>query len=132
MNYYVIEVPQVDVGQVAGKNLLDLRVNLFALGLVHRGASPVDQTIDLRIDVIAAVGMLGRKARGVKGVIEDVGILVAANPAERVELKRSFVHVGIKRSELETAYIQRYSHHAELLLQGRGQQSRGFDRRSLH
>jgi hypothetical protein len=42
----------------------------------------------------------------VEGVIKDIGIFIAANPAQRVELEGSFQHVRIKRCKLKAADVQ--------------------------
>src|SRR5215472_8124517 len=103
MHYDIIEIPEVNVGKLVGQNPLNLRVDLFAFCLVH-GASPrVDQVIDLRIYVKPSIRMPGRKARGVKGIIKDVRIFIASDPAQGVKLEGSFLDVGVKCGKLKAA-----------------------------
>ena len=79
---HVVVVPEIDVRQIFRKNLLHLRVQLLAHVLVKFAARLVDKRIHLRIGVKAAVGAVRRELGGVEDVFEDVGIFVAADPAQ--------------------------------------------------
>jgi hypothetical protein len=72
--------------------------------------------------VSAAIGPFGRNARRAEGVAEDVRLLVPANPAQGVHLKRSPRQILDKRRRLITANLQCNPHLRQLLLQRRRQQ----------
>ena len=67
-----------------------------------------------------------------EGIFEDVRILVSADPAQAVHLKRPMLHIRKKRGELEAADIERNADFAQLLLYHRDHQARIRVRRSLH
>ena len=91
VDYDVVHVPQVDVGQIAGQDALDLGVNLPALFLVQRSVAFLKQVVHLGIGVTAPIGPLGREAGRVKSVFEDIRVLIAVtHPAQRIELKCAF------------------------------------------
>ena len=68
VDYDVVHVPQVDVGQIAGQDALDLGVNLLALFLVQRSVTFLKQVVHLGIGVTATIGTLWREAGRVKSV----------------------------------------------------------------
>src|SRR6266700_6510053 len=76
--------------------------------------------------------MLGREAGRVEGIVKNVRVFIAADPAQRVDLKRAFHHVGIKSGEFKAADIERNPDFSQLLLQYRRQQTRCFLRSGLH
>ncbi len=65
-------------------------------------------------------------------MLEDVGVFVAADPAQGKELERAASDVGVKRGEFKAADIERNAHFAQLLLENGGEQARGFLGRGLH
>src|ERR1700746_2377908 len=81
---------------------------------------------------MAAIGALRREARARERVTEDVGLLVAADPAQRVHLERPASHVGIEGGEFVTPQIKSDAHPGKLLLQYGGQQARAFVGAGLH
>ena len=86
VHQHIVEIPEIDVGQVFGDDALNFVIDDFALLLVERAAAFADQLVDPRVRVEGAVGALGREAGGVEDVFEDVGVLVAANPAHGIHL----------------------------------------------
>src|SRR6516164_2226509 len=107
MHHHVVQIPEIDVGQIAGQDLLDFGINLLAPGLVQGPVTLFQETVDAGIGVEPAVGAFGRKAGGVKRVFEDVRVLVAeADPAQVVELEVAVHDVGIKKRKLKAADVQ--------------------------
>jgi hypothetical protein len=49
MDQHVVAIPQVDVRQVFGDDLLKLRVDLFSLLLIDCAAALVDECVNFRI-----------------------------------------------------------------------------------
>src|SRR5437899_614054 len=92
----IIQIPEIYVRQIAGEDLLDLRVDLGALALIELTAALRDQSVNLRIAVVTAIGAPGREAAGGEDSFKNVGILIAADPAQRINLEGSFGHVGVK------------------------------------
>src|ERR1700722_7243324 len=66
------------------------------------------------------------------GVVEDVRILVSADPAQRIHLERTLADVGVERGKLKAYYLQSNPYVEQLLLQNHRQQSAGFISRGLH
>src|ERR1700733_1915881 len=64
--------------------------------------------------------------------VKDVWILIASNPTQPVELKRSVSYVGKKSSRLEAANVERNPHLAQLLLHHRHHQPCALCGGSLH
>src|SRR5262249_55155582 len=88
---HVVEIPQINVREIGGELLLNLTIDRLPFGLIDLAASLFDPRINLWIAVEAAVGALGRKARRMKHVLKDIGILVgAADPTQGVELISAF------------------------------------------
>ena len=54
-----VAIPEIDGGQIFGENLLRLGVILAAAGLVGILGGVIEQRIEFRIRVMAAVGALG-------------------------------------------------------------------------
>src|ERR1700692_5066172 len=80
MYQHVIEVPQIDVGNIARQDFLNFIVKFFPSILIDLAARQVDQDIDTRVAVETAVCALGRESVGVEGVFKNVGIFVSTNP----------------------------------------------------
>ena len=74
----------------------------------------------------------GRKAARSEDGFKNIGILVTADPAQRIKLEGAFDHVGIKGGELKGADVERDAHLAQLLLQDGGKQASGFFSGGLH
>ena len=64
--------------------------------------------------------------------IKNIGIFVAANPAQPIELKRTMGHVGKESSEFEAANVERDANLAQLLLNDGDHQPRVFVGGRLH
>src|SRR5579859_1459346 len=127
MHHDVVHVPQVDVRQITGQYALNFSVNLLAFLLVHGPAALFDQAVYLRIGVVSPIGTFGREAGGVKGVFEDIGVLIAvAYPTQRIKLKCASEDVGIERGKLKAADVQGNTNSSQLLLQDSGDQARGL------
>src|SRR5437763_6726579 len=112
----IIQIPEIYVGQIAGEDLLSLRVDLGALALIELAAALRDQSVNSRIAVVTAVGAPGREAAGGEDSFKNVGVLIAANPAQRIKLEGALGHVGIKGGELHGADVQFDTYRAQLLL----------------
>ena len=84
VHQHIVQIPQIDVRQVLGQDLLDLVVDDLAFCLIESAAAFANQFIDARIGVEGAIGALGSEAGGVEDVLEDVGIEIAA-PTQRSE-----------------------------------------------
>ena len=91
-----------------------------------------DQLVHLGIGVESSIRALGSEALGREHVLEDVGIEIAAYPAQRMKLICAFRDVGVEGGELEAVNVERDSDGAQLLLKNGGQQSRRLFRRRLH
>src|SRR5438105_3135856 len=112
----IIQIPEIYVRQIAGKDPLHFSVNFFALVLVKLAAPVSDKGVNLRIGVITAVGAAGRETGGIEDIFENIRILVGADPAQRIKLEGSFGHVGIKGGELHGVDVQFDAYSAQLLL----------------
>ena len=112
----IIQIPEIYVRQIAGEDLLYLGVDLSALALIELAAALRDQSVNLRIAVVTAVGAPGREAAGGEDSFKNVGILIAADPAQRIKLEGSFGHVGIKGGELHRTNVEFDTYRAQLLL----------------
>ena len=123
---HVIEVPQIDIRHILCQHFLNFRVQPSAGILIGFAARLVDQPVDPRIGIETAVGAFGRESVGVKGVLKNIRIFVAADPAQRINLESAAGDVGKKCGELEGADVERNAHISQLLLQHRSQQPRGF------
>src|ERR1700690_207638 len=124
MHQHIVEEPQVDVGKVVGQDRLNLIVNRLAKGGVRLCAALIDQRVEPRVDVEAAVRPVWRKLLGVKSVFENIGIFVAANPPQRIHLVGAASDVGKESGELKGANIKLDTDRAQLLLQHGGDQAR--------
>ena len=80
---------------------------------------------------MSAVGARRRHFLRVEDVVENIGIVVRAHPAKRVELKASVRDVGIKRGEFKRPQLERDSDALPLIGQRFGQKPRGFIRGSF-
>src|SRR5215469_13358651 len=116
MHQNVVKIPQVNIGQVLGEDLLDLGIVVFAGVLVRFDSRPVNQGVDARVVVVLAVCPVGNNAGGVKGVFEEVGIFICAQPAQRIHLKFAMGDVGQKGGRFVAADIERDSNVTQLLL----------------
>ena len=67
-----------------------------------------------------------------KRIFENIGIFIAADPAQSIHLKRSVLHIGEKRRKLKAADIERNSHLSQLLLHDGDHHARVGISRSLH
>src|SRR5437588_10554758 len=112
----IIQIPEIYVRQVAGKDPLHFSVNFFALVLIELTAALRDQSVNLRIAVVTAVGAPGREAAAGEDSFKNVGVLIAADPAQRIKLEGSFGHVGIKGGELHGTNVELDAYRAQLLL----------------
>src|SRR5438552_16521593 len=90
----IIQIPEIYVRQIAGEDLLYLRVDLGALALIELAAALRDQSVNLRIAVVTAAGAPGREAAGGEDSFNNVGVLIAADPAHRSTLQGPSAHVG--------------------------------------
>src|ERR1035437_7777217 len=111
---HVVEIPEIDVRELLRHDLLNTAVVGFEPLPVYRGASIVDEPVDLRVGVIAAICPSGRSAGGGKNVFENVRILVAADPAQGEKLECAASDVGVVRSEFKAADIERDAHFTQL------------------
>src|SRR5438105_15018833 len=96
MHHDVVQVPEVNVGQIMGQDFLYARVDFAAAGGIHFATALGDELIHFRIGVVAAVGASGSEAGGIEDVFEDVGVLVGAKPAHGKDLKGAIDDIGIK------------------------------------
>src|SRR5271155_2117067 len=126
VNHYVVEVPQVDVRQILGEDSLNLRVDLLACVLVRFAAGLLDERIQTRAGVIGAIGAIGGEFGRVEDVSKDVGIFVASDPAQGVQLIRSSDDIGKESGEFESANVEGDANFAQLLLQCGGHQPRAL------
>src|SRR5664279_1912186 len=132
MYEHIIEIPEIDVRNIAGHYLLNLGIHALANALVGCLPSLIYKVIDARVGVKPAVCTFWREAVGVEGVFKDIRIFIAPNPAQRVELKCAACHVRKKGCGLKSTNIQRNTHIPKLLLQYCRQQTSGFFGRCLH
>jgi hypothetical protein len=66
---------------------------------------------------VSAIGAVGREALGGVDELEDVGIVVGADPAEEIELEVAFDGVGEERGEFERAELEIDAGAAPLVLE---------------
>src|SRR5271165_7124560 len=117
VHQHVVQIPQVNVRQVFRNDLLDFIVDGLALLLVDGAAALRDQLIHTWVGIKSAIGAFGRKAIGAKDVLENIGIKVASDPAQRMELVRTFGDIGEERRKLKTADVELDARLSQLLLQ---------------
>src|SRR5208282_5365482 len=110
VHQHVIEIPQVDIGLILRQHLLNFSVQALAGVLIGLAARLVDQTINPRIGIKSAICPLGRESVGMKGILENVRIFIAADPAQRIKLESAAGDVGKKSSELKRANVERNAH----------------------
>ena len=113
---HVIEVPEIDIGQIRREDVLNVAVETLASLLVSCFAGLLYKLVQLRIRVLAAIGAFGRKFVGGERVLKNIGVFIPANPAQRIELKGALGHVGKEGGELVSTNVERDSHVAQLLL----------------
>src|SRR5574340_1575856 len=113
VNQHVVQVPEIDVGQVVGQEALQLSVNLLALFWIQFAAALVDEFVGARVGIVATIGAIGRGLAGLEGVLEDIGIVVAPDPAQGIKLEGALGHVGEEGGELVAAGIERDPHPTE-------------------
>src|SRR5271157_6276084 len=116
MHQNVVEIPEIDVRQVYGDDLLDFIVDDFAFLLVDGAAAIADQLIHARVGVEGAVGALWSEAVRTEDMLENVGIEVAPNPAQGMELVRAFGDVGEERGKFKAADVELDASLSQLLL----------------
>jgi hypothetical protein len=75
MDHNRIPIPEIDGGQVAGENLLSLDVVSAATRGVRALGCIVEQGIEPRIRVAAAVSAFRREIRSREYITENVGLL---------------------------------------------------------
>src|SRR5438105_15471908 len=88
--------------------------------------------MDAGIGVVAAIGAVRREFRRVEGVLKDIGIFVAADPAQGIKLVSSADHVGKESGKFEGADVESNSNVAQLLLQHCDKEASALFGRSLH
>ncbi len=99
---------------------------MFAGVLIQFLAGLVNQRVNSRVGEVSAVGAVGRELGGVKKIFEDVGVFVASDPAQRIELEEAVGHVGEKGREFEGTNIECDSYLPQLLLQHGRHQARAL------
>src|SRR5574340_487909 len=72
VDQHVVQVPEIDVGQILGQEALQLGVDLLPLLRVQFPAALVDEFVGARVGIVAAIGAIGRGFAGLEGVLEDV------------------------------------------------------------
>ena len=77
-----IGVPEIDSRQITRQHMLRFNVVRTPPGKVWTLGGVVEQSVEPRIRVMAAVCALGRKARGGKDKRENVRLFVAADPTQ--------------------------------------------------
>ena len=105
MHQDIIEIPQVDIRQVSRQNALHLRIKFPTLLLIEFSSRLIDQLIYLRVGIVTAVSALRGESGGVESVFENIWVLVATNPAQRIELERSSRNISKESCEFECPYI---------------------------
>src|SRR5215831_12643719 len=123
VHQHVVEIPEIDVWQVIGQDLLHLVIDSFALLLVKGRTAFADERINFGVGIECAIGALGWKASRVEYVLEEVRVLVSADPAHRVHLIGALGDVAKERRELEGANVERDASLAQLLLEHGGEQA---------
>lgn len=83
----VVDVPEIYVREIVSDDLLDLEKDLAAFVVIGSLAGLVEERVELRIAIAAAIGAVGWNFMGGEDEFENVGIVVTADPALRVELE---------------------------------------------
>jgi len=83
----VVDVPEIYVREIVSDDLLDLEKDLAAFVAIGSLAGLVEERVKLRIAIAAAIGAVGWNFMGGEDEFENVGIVVTADPALRVELE---------------------------------------------
>src|SRR5579883_421694 len=119
----IIEVPEVKIGKIYRKNLLELRIDLLALGLIGFLPPRGNQGVCFGIEIEPAVLAFGREVVRVEGVLENVGIVVPSDPPQRVQLESALRDVCEERSEFIRTNVQCDAYLSKLLLDGGSNQA---------
>src|SRR6266436_7351370 len=117
MHQYVVEIPQIDVRHLLSQSPLDFSIKLFAGVLVRFVACLVNERVHARVGEVAAIGAVRRELGGMKSIFKNVGVFVAADPAQGIKLEEAVGHVGEEGREFKSANIERDSYFAQLWLQ---------------
>src|SRR5262249_46342683 len=84
------------------------------------------------VGIEASICSFGGKLGRVERILEDVWVLVAADPAQGIQLKGTLSHICKKRRKLERPDVQHNPDIAQLLLHDCGHQARPFIRGRLY
>src|SRR5262249_49802694 len=94
-------------------------------------ALSVEQGIELGIVVVASIEPGRRDPQRVKGSVEEIGIIVASYPPQRIELKAAPRNVGIERCEFKRVKFDEDAHALPLVGEGLAEEASRFLGRSL-
>ena len=110
--------PHGDVGQVVGQDSLCFAAECLSFCLVHFHTNLIGERVDARIAVVSAIRAVWREALGRENELEDVRIVVGADPAEKGELKISADGIGEESGQLERTEFEIDAGFAPLFLKG--------------
>jgi hypothetical protein len=74
--------PERQIRQVVSQDFLDFAAQDFALGRIHFDSNLIRQDINARIAIMSAVRPVRRKSLGAEDKLENVGIVVRADPTQ--------------------------------------------------
>src|ERR1700750_1572838 len=95
----VVEIPQVNIRKVFCEDLLDFSIDQLALLLVGLCTSRGDERIQPGVRVEPAILAFWRHVVGIESILEDVRIIISADPAQSVELEGTFGDIGKEGGE---------------------------------
>lgn len=96
VNDFVIRIPERNAGEIFGEDLLDSDVIFAPRNMIFFYRSIPQELIDAGIRIVTAISSLRRKAAGAVGIAKDVGVFIAANPTQGVDLKCSSGYVRVE------------------------------------
>src|ERR1700751_1910919 len=106
MHQQIVVVPKIDIRDLLRDQTLKLGINLAARAFVNLPATSVNQCINSRIRIVAAIGAVRRKLLRVEDVFKNIRIFVAADPAQAVQLEQSVSNIGKEGREFKGANIE--------------------------
>ena len=99
----IVGEPEIEIGQVFGHDALDFTVELPAPLAVSLHAGLVDQDVKPRVAIVASVGAVRRDLARVENELKDVRVVIAAHPAQGVELKVAASDVSVESGKFKRA-----------------------------
>ena len=73
MHADIVDVPEIHVRLVYGKDFLNFGQDLPSFCAVHFHSFAIEQSVECRVAIVAAIGAVGREAFGGEGKLKKIG-----------------------------------------------------------